>query len=244
MTDTRKVVTSIIASVVVVGVVVGLVLTFAFIPLPDFPHLADNPDSQIQGRVAFAGWEDGDLCVSVVEASGGEPTEVLCDGNIGFGEFSPGWTPDGLLIIEEFGPRGEDFRLVDPTTGETVDRIAFQLDEGGPAGRDFAVYEDGLNVFIEEDRDAAQIILEDAEGNERIALEAEGPADYRFDWARLSPDRRWALIQDSEGRLIVIATEGDPNARILAEDVDGWMAAAWFIEGYEEGTWDPRTASA
>ena len=139
MTDARKVVTSVIASVVVVGVVVGLVLTFAVIPLPDFPHLADNPDSQIQGRVAFAGWEDGDLCVSVVQASGGEPTEVVCDGNIGFGEFTPGWTPDGLLIIEEFGPRGEDFRLVDPVTGETVDRIAFQMEQGGPAGHHHGV---------------------------------------------------------------------------------------------------------
>ena len=241
MTDSRKVVTSIIASLVVVGVVVALVLTFAVIPLPDFPLLAENPDPDIPGQVAFANWENGDLCVHVVQASGGESSEVLCDGNIGFGEFTPGWTPDGLLIIEEFGPSGEEFKLIDPASGETVDRIEFRTDEvGGPIGRDFVVYEDGNNVFVDGDRDVSQVILEDSDGTERVALEAEGPADYRFDWARLSPDREWALVQDSEGRLIVIATEGAPNARILAEDVDGWMAAAWYIEGYEEGTWDPR----
>ena len=37
MTDSRKVIVSIVASVVVVGVVVGLVLAFAVIPLPDYP---------------------------------------------------------------------------------------------------------------------------------------------------------------------------------------------------------------
>ncbi len=240
MTDARKALISIIAALVVVGVVVVLVLTLAVIPLPEFPRLADDPDPAIPGTVAFARWEDEGTCVLTVPASGGEPTEIYCEENGGFGEFSPGWTPDGLLIVEEFGPRGEAFVLVDPDNGEVVERVDFRMDEEGPPGRDMVVYEEGPNVFIDGRRGSAQLILETASGTERVLLEAEGPADYWLDWARLSPDRAWVLVQDSEGRLLVAATEGDPNVRILAEDVEGWMAAAWYIPGYDEWTWDPR----
>lgn len=244
MTDSRKAVISAIAAVVVVGLVVGLVLVFAFIPLPEYGSLADEPDSSIPGTVAFARWDDGDLCVWTIPAGGGDEREVLCDNNIGFGEISPGWTPDGMLVVEQFGPSKEVFRIIDPETGETIDRISFEQTGAfdGPVGREFVVTQDGLSVYVDGDRDSAQLLLESPSGSERVVLEVEGPADYRFDWARLSPDGEWILTQDSEGRLIIVAVEGDPNARILVDDVDGWMAAAWFMPGYEEGTWDPREA--
>ncbi|NNC39189.1 MAG: hypothetical protein HKN95_00745 [Acidimicrobiia bacterium] len=242
MTDSRKVLISVVASVVVIGLVVGLVLTFAIIPLPDFPSLADDPDPSIPGTVAFARWDDGDLCVWTVPASGGEASEVLCDNNIGFGEISPGWTPDGLLVVEQFGPNREVFRVVDPETGETIDRISFEETGAydGPVGRDFVATQDGLSVYVNGDRGEPQLILEVPSGSERIVLEVEGPADYRFDWARLSPDGEWILVQDSEGRVLIVSPDGDPNARILTDDVDSWMAASWYIPGYAEGTWDPR----
>jgi hypothetical protein len=242
MTDTRKVVLSIVASVVVVGLVLTLVLTLAIIPLPEYPDLADDPDSSIVGAVAFIRRDDGQ-CISTIPAGGGAEHEVLCDEDIGFGEFAPGWTPDGLLVVQEFGPSGERFLIIDPETGDTVDRVPFDRPEAErePISREpTPVSQDGSTVFAEGGRGEPRLLVESAGGTERTVLEAEGPADYRFEWVAWSPDGRWILLQDSEGRLIVVSAQGDPNPRILAEDIDGWMAAAWFIPGYVEGTWDPR----
>ena len=57
MTDSRKVLISVVASVGVIGLVVGLVLTLAIIPVPAYPRLADQPDSSIPGTVAFSRWD-------------------------------------------------------------------------------------------------------------------------------------------------------------------------------------------
>lgn len=244
MTDTRKVITSIIASAVVIGVVVGLVLTFAVIPLPDYPSLADNPDPSISGTVAYARWDNGDLCVSTVAAGGGEAREVLCDRNIAFGEFAPGWTADGMLVLQDYGPASDVFRIVDPATGETIERVPFDLEKRAAepyrTGNSTASA-DGSTVFTDGDRGNVRLVVRDSAGTDRTILEAEGPKNYWFEWSTWSPDGAWILVQDSEGRIIIIAAEGDPNPRILVEGVDGWMAAYWYMPGHSEGTWDPRT---
>ncbi len=243
MTDSRKVIVSIVASVVVVGVVVGLVLAFAVIPLPDYPSLAENPDSTIAGTVAYARWDNGDLCISTVAAGGGESREVLCDRNIAFGEFAPGWTPDGMLVVQDYSPSSDVFRVIDPETGDTVDRVPLDMDKRAvePYRMDqYAPASDGSTVFAEDNRGSVRLVVRSPNGAERTILEAEGPKNYWFEWSSWSPDGEWILVQDSKGRIIVIAAEGDPNARILVEGVDGWMSTFWYMPGYTEGTWDPR----
>ena len=243
MTDQRKVITSVVASVVVVGVVVGLVLAFAIIPLPEYPLLSDQPDSSIPGTVAFARWEQDGQCISTVPAGGGEEHLVICEDNIGFGEFAPGWTAEGLLVVEEFRPSGESFRLIDPDTGDTVERVPFeqtQVIREPIRINAFAESRDGLSVEVDGSRGEPRLVIYGEGTAERTILSADGPADYWYDWATWSPDGNWILVNDSEGRVLVISPTGDPNPRILVEDIDSWMAASWFIDGYEEGTWDPR----
>jgi hypothetical protein len=245
MTDSRKVFISVVASVVVIGLVVGLVLAFAIIPLPDFPLLADDPDPAIPGTVAFARWENDGLCISTVPAGGGDEREIICEQNIGFGEFTAGWTPDGLLIVEEFRPNGEWFRLVDPDTAETVERVGFQQTSLGREPipiRKFEENADGLTLLVEGPRGEPRLEVYGNGSVERTILSVDGPADYWFNSASWSPDGEWILLQDSEGRVLIVSPDGDPNARILTDDVDSWMAASWYIPGYEEGTWDPREA--
>ena len=244
MTDTRKALISAVASVVVVGLVVGLVLLFALRPAPGYPSLSDQPDPSITGTIAFARWERDGMCISTLPAGGGgEEFEVICDQNIGFGEFTTGWTPDGLLIVEEFRPSGELFRLVDPATGDTVERVPFEMTsvtrEPLPIDRFSATF-DGLTVEVDGTRGDPHLIIFGKDKTERIVLSEEGPGDYWYDWATWSPDGNWILLNDSEDRLIIVSPTGDPNPRILTDDIDTWMGASWFIEGIEEGTWDPR----
>lgn len=241
MIDTRKVVTSVIASVVVVGVVVGLVLVFAIIPVPDFPPLADDPDPSILGTVAFIRSNGDELCLSTIPAGGGPEHEVLCDRDLNFTEFESGWTPDGMLVLLEYGPANQGYRIVDPQTGETLERIPFAQDSliESPIGKGLTESSADQNLYIDGNRGAPQLVLAIQGESERILLEAEGPADYWFEWARFSPDEHWILLRDSEDRLIVVSATGDPRPRTLVEAIDFWMAASWFIEGYEEGTWSP-----
>jgi len=247
VTDSRKVLISVVASVGVIGLVVGLVLTLAIIPVPAFPLLADQPDSSIPGTVAFSRWESDGQCISTLPAGGGEEHLVICDQNIGFGEFTPGWTPDGLLIIEEFRANSDLFRLVDPETGDTVERMTFEMESVAREPiriNNFGVSTAGMTVEVDGPRGEPRLFVYGESTPERTVLAAEGgPADYWFNWAAWSPDAEWILVQDTEGRVLIVSATGDPNPRILVEDIDSWMGASWFIPGYEEGTWDPRTDS-
>ncbi len=243
MTDSRKVLTSVIASVVVIAVVVGLVLVFAIIPLPTFASLADEPDASIPGRVAFSQWDNGDLCIWTVDAAGGEePHEVLCDTDIGFADLLPGWTPEGMLLVQEFRGESQAFRVIDPETGTTLNRITGdQVDTSrDPVGRDLYTAPDGSEVYTEQDPGSPRVVVQSPTGVEHTLLEVEGPKDYSFNQATWSPDGEWLLVQDSEGRLLILAAQGDPNPRILVDNSDNWSPASWFIPGYTEGTWDPN----
>lgn len=242
MTDSRKALVSVVASVVVVGLVVTLVLVFAVVTPPDFPLLESEPDPAIDGTVAFIHWDRDQQCLLTVPASGGPTTEVICEHDIGFGDFAPGWTPDGNLVVQEFGPRSEVFRIVDPRTGETIERVPF---EESPAYdrpiqmHPFGESPDGLLVDVSGSRGEPELVVFERAGADQVVVSAEGPADYWFEWATWSPDGRWILFQDSEQRLIVVGASGTPGPRILVDDVDSWMGAAWYIPGYEHGTWDP-----
>jgi Tol biopolymer transport system component len=243
MTDSRKVLTSVIASVVVIGVVVGLVLVFAIIPLPTFASLVDEPDTSIPGTVAFSQWDNGDLCIWTVDAAGGEePHEVLCDGNIGFADFLPGWTAEGMLLVQDFRGESQAFRVIDPETGTTLNRVTMDQTDTprDPVGRDLYTAPDGSEVYTENDPGSPRVVVQSPTGVDRTILEVEGPKDYSFNQATWSPDGEWLLVQDSEGRLLILAAQGDPNPRILVDDSDGWSPASWFIPGYTEGTWDPN----
>ena len=143
--------------------------------------------------------------------------------------------------MQEFTGGTERFLIVEPATGETSERVAIGDVEMEIARLwdQYGTSTDGSTLLTRTSEGQATLWVEEATGTRRTILEAEGPKDYSFNSASWSPDEEWILLQDSEGRLIIVAAEGDPNPRVVAESSNGWMTASWFMPGRTEGTRDP-----
>lgn len=198
-----------LALALVVGAVAAI-LAFGRISLPAFPSLLEQPDPSIAGTIAYLRYgEERGTCVIVVPASGAQPPKRLyCAPELG----GPITWQDGLIRIDEHRAPGSVVVLVDPDTGAVRDR---RPSTGGPwplSGRAWSP--DG--VLAAEGRDGRACLYVDGVRRRRIRC-VDGQRDYTWWSAQWSPDRRWAVVQDSAQRLLLVRIR-DGAVRLLVDD--------------------------
>lgn len=228
-------------AVLVLAAVAAVVLVFGYVPLPDFPSLAARPEPDIPGSVAYLVYEEREgPCLETVPASGGEPRRVTCRESDLLLE-GPGplaWTPEGDLLLVGYQPFGGKVAVVlDPETGDELERIELRHDHSDPLPSDRAERADRSRIVTRHPDDAPVVAVREADGTVREVLRVEeAPRDYAFWGAQWSPDGEWILLEDSEGRLIVVAADGAPGPRLL---VGKGSSPAWYVPGETAFTVDP-----
>lgn len=203
----------------VVILVVGLTVGFTRITdVPAFPSLRQAPDGVIAGSIAFIRPGGAERCVYLTAATGSTPErKLLCERNVDEGPMALSWNDAGHLVAREFSSRGPEAVEIDPVDGHVVSRTPAG-DPGkvsiGTARR--AV--DGAFVEVEERTGGhPRLVLRTASGATRTIFVATGPRDYHFQYSSWSPDGHYALVVDSEDRLLVVDVDSpSPTARILA----------------------------
>lgn len=237
--DTRRSAAALTIAGLVVAAAVTVIMVVGYVPLPPMPSLADAPDPAVAGTIAYVhgSWERP--CLATVEAGGSAPTEVVC------GVAPPeslAWTIDGNLAVAAWdhmalAPDGITLTVIDPSTGDEVDHVALPGETRSwfPDRSDRA---DRGRLLVPVARDGVALIrVRDPEGATRELLRLEGPRDYSFVSAQWSPDGQWILGADTRGRLFVLAADGDPGPRLVAE-TDGrdtpQVAPAWWMDRQDQ----------
>jgi hypothetical protein len=208
-----------IGAVLLVGLTLAGILLLGRLSYPDFPSVAEQPDPEVPGIVAFIRWDDGESCLHVVDAGAGQARRLRCD------EFLSGpltWSEDGLVqVTTHEGPQPGRILAVDPSTGRTVRTDDLGREPQRPVAD---VDGDGRRLRTESERGLVRLLVEGADGPVREVVRVEGPRDYHW-WApQWSPDGRYALVADSAQRLLVVEFDGG-DVRILATAAGG--DAAW-----------------
>lgn len=213
-------------AVLIVAAAVAAIVILGGVRYPAFSTVAEQPEPAVVGRIAFARWDGNEQCVVVVE-QGREPRELTCENHGGFGAL--GWTADGRLSVERWAGSGEEELVLDPETGDVMDRRLLPPDDGAePAGvGNSPAWErdDGSRLVTGGTDREAWVELVRSDGEASRLLQVEGPRHYRFDDATFSPDGEWVLITDSEERLLIAPTGGGPT-RLLTQD--GGTEPVWW----------------
>lgn len=198
----------------VVGATLGGILLFGRLEYPVFPSLADHPEDAIPGRVAWIRWERKDgPCLWLVEASGGAPRSVRCGATLG---GPPSWGPDGALRVPDHSGASGYLLTLDPQTGRVLERETIgRADAPPPQPSDERA--DGTRVTTQSTDGVATLTLIDPDGEERTIVRVDGPRDYGWWATQWSPDGRYALVQDSGQRLLIVRVR-DGKVWLLADD--------------------------
>jgi len=224
-----------IGAVLVLGAgVVTVILALGVRRVPEFPSLTDHPDPALHGTVAYVSTtsrDGGRWCVNLVSASGAAAKEIEC--REGYGSPTLAWQEDGrLALTSTYPPLSRT--VVDVATGATE---AVATDPNDPAdaykmGGAFPplvlldTSPSGERAFTWSDRGKAHLAI-DGPGGERELLSVTGPEPYAFVstpvWA---PDWSWILVQDSEGRLLLVTPTEPAHTAILATGLDRACAMA------------------
>ena len=225
-----------------VAIAVGaFVWAFGVAPLPDYPSLAARPDPSIPGRIAFLRWGAQPPCLYVVPAAGGEPQRVRCADGQGddadwFGG-PVGWTREGFVVVQAFGPSGPRAIVLDPETGRTLERI--RVEEplfARTLPPDGSVRADGARLLVRRSDGTATVGIAPPDGRPIEVTRVSGPPGFAFGEALWSPDGDWILVRDSNQNLLVLPARVDARPRLLAARVSGPLA--WHIPGVAAGTVD------
>lgn len=226
MTPERRPFLAAAGAVALVGAAVAAIVVLGGVRYPDLPTVAEQPDPVVEGRIAFARWDGGDSCIVVAEA-GREPRALTCKDHGGFGGLD--WTADGRLRVERWSGSVDEELVLDPATGEVVDRRVRPDDDGSDDARDHGPpaweWDDGSRVVVGGADRESWVERLGPDGPPERLLTVHGPRGYRFDDATFSPDGDWVLVTDSEERLIVVPAGGGP-ARLLTED--GGANPVWW----------------
>jgi hypothetical protein len=260
MTKKRKVIFATMSSLVLVAVAVGAIAVFGYTPTPKFALLNDHPDPSISGTIAYlSDGGNGNTCLSVVPAGGGEKHQVRCDGALSSATID--FTKDGDLVL---GTRSYDsfaktkYEVLDGKTFQQ--RATFDVNTQGiisvPHDSNLDLYTDnaydfgfgsgpgasvGDGLFNGGDGAHTTWVATDEAGAHRL-LSRKAPADYGFISAKYSPDKTWFIVQTSDGDVLIGDKHG--SARMLVRhDGDDYFflrymgsGLAWFQPGQTAGT--------
>jgi hypothetical protein len=255
VTKNKKLFIAVGGSMLMVAAAIGAIAAFGYTEDPEFAWLRDAPDTTIGGNIAYVTETDSENCVHVVAASGGEPIRLGCS-DISARQVS--FTSDGKSVVTvgtDYSQPGFSSTAVvyDLQTREEVE--SFPVAEAGPPS-----FEGSGELFTSSDswdyssglfgsgQDGAHTVwvARDPDGKDRL-VSRRAPGNYDFTSAAYSPDRKWILIQDSDGRLLI--GDDQDNARLLVslttdEDDDFYYYGfgdgrhAWFQPGQTTGTVD------
>lgn len=235
----RRRLRTILFAVLGVAAAVVIVLGVLFVrelsrDVPKFPSLAANPDSSLQGTVAY--YSDSTRCVRVVAAAGSPSKDVLClaDMDVSMAmklgkEQGPQlvWLPDNRLEVTMFrmtDPPGPNFnpgwqKIVDVRTGKVEDVPAAQVPSQANRTTHPAVNAAGDRISWTSNAQTGRVkvVLHDKNGT-RTLLSAQGPPNYTYGltaafWA---PDGKWIAADD--GRILVITPAEPPVTRVLTDE--------------------------
>lgn len=226
----------------IVLVATAVIVIFGFVPTPEYPLLAEEPDPELSGMIAYAIPEDLDRddefesrCVYVIELPEGQANEITCREQIG----GMAWTDDGWLVVENFGHVSEferefddfDLTLIEPVEGGAFERVNYERDRSFLWSDHRQTRRDGSRVRVEDA--GTTVVVVSLDGSTRDLFGAdEAPSNYRFNEAQWSPDGKYVLVVDTEGRIIVAAASGDPRPRVVAETGHEYgVTMAWYVPG-------------
>jgi hypothetical protein len=207
---------------------------------PDFPSLAQQPDSSLQGTVAY--FADQSRCVRVVAAAGQPEKEVLCVGDqvasksgTPTKEMGPQlvWLPDGRLEVTMFRLAPADSpsttttelplvagwqKIIDVRTGQVQDVPAADV-PAEPAQTPYPVVSpDGERVSAISESGQTEVQLDNGSGPRTLLSFPAAPseANYQFGPAFWAPN--WDWIAASDGRILIITTADPSVTRVLRDD--------------------------
>lgn len=210
-------------------------------PVPSFPSLVTNPDSSLQGTVAYTDMQS--RCVRIVAAAGGPSKDVLC---LGPSKQNPAtavvvgkemvfpqlvWRPDGRLEVTMMLMKpikgkppvysAEWQKIVDVATGSVQDTPTADLPPEpylsahpttNPAGQKLTWSSDGEG--------RVRVVLTDSNGT-RALMSARGPGEYTYALHTAFWAPNWQWIAADDGRILVITPSSPPRTRILVDGNGG-----------------------
>ena len=243
MTKANRSTTAALVAGGIVIVAIAVIVIFGFVPTPEYPPLAEEPDPELSGLIAYSIPEDSDhadefgsRCVYVVEFPEGQADKITCRDEIG---WSMAWTDDGWLIVESFGqfnefePGFHDFglALIEPVEGGAFETVSYANDPNFLFSDHRQTRKDGTRVRVEEG--GTTVVLSSPDGSTRDLFGSDSaPSNYHFNEAQWSPDGEYVLVVDTKGRIIVASASGDPLPRVIAETGQEYeVTMAWYQPG-------------
>ncbi|MCZ6567764.1 MAG: hypothetical protein O6923_05645 [Actinobacteria bacterium] len=216
----------------IVVVATAVIVIFGFVPTPKYPLLAEELDPGLSGMIAYVIPEDSDRadefgsrCVYVIELPEGQTNEITCREQIGWGMA---WTDDGWLVVENVGL---GLALIEPVEGGAFERVNYERDPSFLWSDHRQTRRDGTRVRVEDAGTTVVVVSPDGSTRDLFGTD-DAPSNYRFNEAQWSPDGKYVLVVDTEGRIIVVAVSGDPRPRVVAETGHEYdVILAWYVPG-------------
>jgi hypothetical protein len=203
--------------------------------LPDFPSLAQHPDTSLHGTIAYFANDTG--CIRLIAAAGQPSKDLYCIPETdlavkpaqGLKPAGPQlvWRADGRLEANMFYwtpaegqpptySRGWQ-KTIDPVTGEVTDVPTDQVPSAPNLSTEPTITPDQREVAYSLDGSTgrARVTLTDTNGT-RTLLSVRGPGEYtyRFGPAFWAPNWQWIAASD-DGRILVITPDNPSQTRVL-----------------------------
>lgn len=217
------------------------------VPWPEFPELAVNPDSSLQGTIAFISGPGSPVivgsgpeakpekrsCARIVSASGGTPRDAVCWPMTEREIASVVWREDGRLRVTVFDPPvgkeqptpvwGRIYNPVDgllePVADDELSADAFPA----PAPLESA---DGQTLSISGRDGTVKIEVSSSGGTGTrtvFDLRDTNPGFGIYSGPEWSDDSKWFVFFD--GQRLLTTTVAEPAlTRVLVDDVSGSIA--------------------
>lgn len=212
------------AATVAVGVVV-VILLFGIRQAPSFTSVADERDERLAGRVAFVREEDDRSCVVVTDLPSAPEHEIVCDEPSAWYGQDLWWAAEDQLAVVLYEAGGPFVVTFDPDTGRELDRAAQTIDDGPDYERAWPTIRasDAGELTTYSDEGSVEVRLTVGD-DERTLLDARGPRDYVLWDVSWSPDGAWALVSDSDARVLLVSATAPMTTLLLAENAH---SAVW-----------------
>ncbi len=204
---------------------------------PEYRPVAAHPRLKTDGVIAWierppeASADPGPGCVWVVDASGASRARRLgCSGD--------GAVPDRISGLS--WSKSATLRVHDPMIWPPV-----QFRVGGKPGgiasleqleRMEGVRNDGTRVHVSEvvaEEVARLSVTPRGVRRERPLVTVDGPDTYWFGDPQWSPDGRWVLVSDSEGRLLIVDEHGKDIRQLLPPNRRRETVSAPFLTWHQ-----------